>query len=255
MTIGVAQTRPVKGDIPRNIEHHLRLVELAVVQGADVVIFPELSLTGYEPRLAGELATRADDGRFDVLQDASDTHDVTLGVGVPIRAPDGVRIGLVLFQPRQPRQVYAKEYLHPDEEPYFVPGANYVGPVGGGDKIALAICFEISVPQHAEDASRRGAQVYVASVAKSVSGIDQALERLSGIAREYSMYVCMANCVGMSEEVPSAGRSAIWNPNGNLLSQLDDAQEGVLLLDLSRHASHVAVLEAPSDFPASSFTR
>ena len=49
MKICVAQTRPIKGDIQSNIDHHKRLIDLAVSNGADTVIFPELSLTGYEP--------------------------------------------------------------------------------------------------------------------------------------------------------------------------------------------------------------
>jgi len=57
MKICVAQTRPVKGDIQSNIENHKKFIDLAVSGGADTIIFPELSLTGYEPELAKELAT------------------------------------------------------------------------------------------------------------------------------------------------------------------------------------------------------
>jgi predicted amidohydrolase len=71
MKICVAQTRPVKGDIHRNIENHRALIDLAVSNGADVVIFPELSLTGYEPKFAKELATDQDDSRFDDVQKIS----------------------------------------------------------------------------------------------------------------------------------------------------------------------------------------
>ena len=67
MKICVAQTRPVKGDIQSNIDNHKKLIDLAVSFGADKVIFPELSLTGYEPHLAKELATNQDDCRFSML--------------------------------------------------------------------------------------------------------------------------------------------------------------------------------------------
>lgn len=68
MKICVAQTRPVKGDIQSNIDDHKKLIEIAVSNGADTVIFPELSLTGYEPKLSRELATNQDDNRFDDFQ-------------------------------------------------------------------------------------------------------------------------------------------------------------------------------------------
>ena len=74
MKIAVAQTRPVKGDIKANIEHHKKMINLAISHGADMIIFPELSITGYEPELAKELATNQDDSRFDELQQISDTQ-------------------------------------------------------------------------------------------------------------------------------------------------------------------------------------
>ena len=57
MKIALVQARPVKGDIEANIAAHKRLIGLAVLNGADMIIFPELSITGYEPELANELAT------------------------------------------------------------------------------------------------------------------------------------------------------------------------------------------------------
>jgi predicted amidohydrolase len=59
--ICVAQTRPVKGDIQSNINSHKNLINLAVAIVAELIIFPELSLTGYDPTLAKELATSAHD--------------------------------------------------------------------------------------------------------------------------------------------------------------------------------------------------
>ena len=80
MKIAVAQTRPVKGDIKANIEHHKKMIGLAVSHGADMIIFPELSITGYEPDLAKELATNQDDSRFDDFQQISDNRQITVGV-------------------------------------------------------------------------------------------------------------------------------------------------------------------------------
>jgi len=52
MKIGIAQTRPFSGEISANIEKHILFVQHGISLGADVIIFPELSLTGYEPTLA-----------------------------------------------------------------------------------------------------------------------------------------------------------------------------------------------------------
>ncbi|MFK7978556.1 MAG: hypothetical protein AB8G86_01120 [Saprospiraceae bacterium] len=54
-----------------------------------------------------------------------------------------------------------------------------------GTKIALAICYEISVPKHIAAATKNGAKIYLASVAKTQEGVQQAAERLSLIAKNY----------------------------------------------------------------------
>lgn len=64
MKICAAQTRPFKGDIQKNIDTHKKLINLAVSNGADLIFFPELSLTGYEPKLSKELATIQADSRL-----------------------------------------------------------------------------------------------------------------------------------------------------------------------------------------------
>ena len=231
MKICVAQTRAVKGDVRSNIDNHKRLIDLAVSNGAGVVIFPELSLTGYEPKLAKELATDQDDSRLDAFQKIADTEQITIGVGVPTKNGVGVCISMVLFQPHKARRTYSKKYLHPDEEEYFVSGQSFTGLKVNGANAALAICYEISVPEHAEDAFKSGAEIYIASVAKFVNGIDRAINRLSDIAHRYSMTVLMSNCVGEADGFECAGKTSIWNDKGLLVGQLNDQDEGLLIID------------------------
>jgi predicted amidohydrolase len=231
MKICVAQTRPVKGNIQNNIGNHKRLIDLAVSNGADMIIFPELSTTGYEPQLAKELATDPNDRRFDDFQRISDTRQVTIGVGVPTKTDTGIYISMVLFQPHKARQMYSKKYLHSDEEPFFASGQNSICLLGDEMNIALAICYELTVPEHAEEASQSGARIYIASVAKSANGVEKAVERLAEIASRYSMTVLMSNCVGHCDNFESAGRSSAWNDEGLLLGQLNDTDEGMLIFD------------------------
>lgn len=230
MKICVAQTRPIKGDIQSNIDNHKKLIDLAVSDGADVIIFPELSLTGYEPELAEELAAHQDDSRFDDFQEMSDAKQITIGVGMPTKNAPLPCISMLLFQPHKARQTYSKRYLHSDEEPFFVGGQNSAGLIDDRN-IALAICYELSVPQHAENAFHSGAEIYVASVAKTADGVNKAVERLSDIASKYSMTVLMSNCVGRCDDFESAGRTSIWNNNGLLVAQLDDTSEGVVVIN------------------------
>lgn len=231
MKIAVAQTKPLTGDIEGNINNHITLATRAADNGADIIIFPELSLTGYEPSLAKELATGINDSRFEVFQHLSNEKQVTIGVGVPTNAETGIHITMVLFQPNKLRQANSKMYLHADEEPFFVSGENLPGLIVNNTPIALAICYEISIPEHSANAHKTGAALYVASVAKTVKGVEKAWAGLSEVANKYGMTVLMSNSVGMCEDGLCGGRSAAWNRKGELLGHLNDSDEGILLLD------------------------
>ncbi|HJY13758.1 MAG TPA: nitrilase-related carbon-nitrogen hydrolase, partial [Flavobacterium sp.] len=89
MNIAIAQLKSMKGDIPANIEKHIKFIERACLLNADFIFFPELSLTGYEPGLAEKLAVDKNDKRFDVLQQTSDQKMISFAVGVPTISENG----------------------------------------------------------------------------------------------------------------------------------------------------------------------
>lgn len=231
MKICVAQVKPNTGNLRQNIAIHKKYVDLAVSFGANAIFFPELSLTGYEPTLAKELAIHQGDKRLNVFQKISDANKITIGIGAPTKHREGICISMIVFQPHRPRRLYSKQYLHEDEEPYFVSGLKSPLLAIGDQKIAIAICYEISIPAHCKNAYENGANIYLASVAKFTNGIDMALDRLSQIADKYSMTVLMANCIGIAEGQECAGKSSVWNDRGTLLAQLNESTEGILILD------------------------
>jgi len=231
MKICVAQNRPLLGDIEKNIYNHIELIKLSIKYHPDIIIFPELSITGYDYEVALKLASDLNDTRFAVFQNASDLYSVIIGIGVPIKEVQNTCISMIIFHPNKPRHLYSKKYLHPDEESHFSPGKTTVGLIGKDAKVALAICHEISVLSHVKNVNNCGAKFYIASVAKFDDGIERALNRLSDIANEYSMIVLMANSVGKCGKNICAGRSSIWDNNGLLLGQLDNNKEGILIID------------------------
>lgn len=232
MKICLAQTKAIKGDIQANIANHLCLINQALAHQADAIFFPELSLTGYEPELAESLATTVHDARFEVFQEMSDTHTITIGAGLPVRTEKGIQITMLIFQPHQAIQAYAKQQLHTDELPYFVAGNNQIILWPDTLKMAPAICYESLQTSHVQNACALGAKVYQASVAKSKKGLDKAYAHYPIIAQQYQMPILMVNCVGYCDNFESAGGSAIWNSKGELIATLDGGSEGVLVVDL-----------------------
>ena len=231
MNICLAQTHPVTGDIAQNIVRHRQFVAQAIARRADLILFPELSLTGYEPTLAQALAIAPDDARLDVFQAQADAGAITICLGVPTQSEPLPGISLLIFRPQQPRALYTKQFLHADELPFFRAGPPAVGQVGPQNEAAMAICYELSVPEHAQAAATSGAKVYLASVAKFARGLGEAYGRLAQIAQIHQMTTMMVNCIGLADGELCAGGTAVWHRNGQLLAQLNDSSEGILIFN------------------------
>lgn len=231
MIICLAQIKPIKGCIEANIESHWRFVDLAAEANANFILFPELSLTGYEPTLVKDLAITTEDNRIAVFQKRSDEYNLTIAVGAPLRNDTGIIISLLIFSPHKEITTYGKQYLHADEEPFFIPAQNNAALFDKKEKIALAICYELSVSAHAEAAASSGAKLYLASVAKTAEGMRKADDRLSQVAKQYGMTTAVVNCLGENDGVVCSGQSAVWGLDGKPLGRLNENQEGILLLD------------------------
>lgn len=231
MKIALAQTRSIKGDIAANIDTHKKMITLAITYKADAIFFPELSLTGYEPALANTLAIRPDDKELDCFQQICDNNAITIGLGLPTRAATGINISMIIFQPHSEREIYSKQLLHSDEFPFFIPGEKQTILTINNQKIAPAICYESLQANHSENAVLLGAQIYVASVAKSQNGINKAMIHYPAVAAKFSIPVLMSNCVGFCDNFESVGQSAVWTKEGKLAGQLDDKNEGLLIFD------------------------
>lgn len=237
MKLCSAQIQAIKGDIEGNIQKHINFINLATENGAELIFFPELSLTGYEPKLAKNLATSQEDNRFDVFQKISDAKQVIICVGIPTKQSMGIAISMVIFQPHIPRQTYSKQILHSDEYPYFVSGDSQVFISFNHHLIVPAICFESLQMTHSTNASANGANIYLASVAKTAKGVEKANVHYPEIAKNLSMTVMMSNSIGIADDFLSVGNSAVWNNEGVLVTQLEQFEEAILIYDTETKSS------------------
>lgn len=231
MRIALAQIKPIKGNIEKNLETHLRWIKEAIQNNADMVVFPELSVTGYEPDLAKSLATHQGDTRLDEIQSLSDINGITIGVGLPTKDENDTFVSMVIFQPHKERITYSKQYLYPPEEPIFKAGKNPLVLNFESEVVSPAICYEISNKAHCEFAKRNNATIYIASVLSSINGIDAELKKLSDIAKNNNLVTFMANYVGKSGGYECAGKSSVWNEKGELIGQLGGTEEGLIVFD------------------------
>lgn len=233
MRTGVAQMRPAAGDVEANLRRHHDLLDLAASAGVQLLCFPELSLTGYEPRLAARLVVDSSDSRLATLQDSADANGISIAVGLPAASESGTGIGMVVFRPHGSPVKYSKRLLHADELPWFVPGGDQLAFDMHDHRISPAICYESLQDVHAREAAELGADIYMASVAKSADAVKRAFAHYPGVARRHAMTVLMANFVGPCDDFLAAGRSSIWNSRGEPVISLDGEREGIAVFDTS----------------------
>lgn len=232
MKICIAQTKSLRGEVSKNVENHLHVIEAAIKLQADLIIFPELSITGYEPDLAQSLATDIENKIFDSFQCISQENKITIGVGMPINTSDGINISMLIFQPNQTRLVNSKQLLHKDELSYFTSGKIQSLISIKNRKIAFGICYESLQRAHFLQAKQKGADLYIASAAKPKAGIEKGYKYYPAIAKEFNTPVFLSNCVGVCDNFLSLGSSAIWNEEGELIAKLDTENQGILVYDL-----------------------
>jgi predicted amidohydrolase len=232
MILAAAQTQPKRGDIDANLLDHYRLVKLASNNGAQLIAFPELSITGYEREDATRLAFAENDSRLDHLKKLATENNIIIIAGAPIRIQSGLFLGEFCIAPNDSVSIYTKQFLHTGEEVYYEPSFDY-NPILeiGNERISCAICADIDNPLHPENASKNNSSTYIASIFFSPNGIPQAHQSLQSYASQYQMNVLMANFGGDSYGSPSGGRSAFWNNKGKLIAQMEDSGSGLLVVE------------------------
>ncbi len=212
------------------------MIEQAAKHKVSVLLFPELSLTGYEPSMANELAILETDSRLQKLQRLADEYNMVLLVGAPKKINGNKpQIGLFVISPNEKIFCYSKMHLHEGENFTFTAGNkdDYIQR-DSGLKIGLAICADTSVKWHPELAVEQGANCYLASMLISHAGYEADSAQLSNYALNYNMIVAMANYSGITGEWSCAGRSTIWGNNGQLIATVNDEEFALVMIELQQ---------------------
>ena len=157
LTIAVVQPECVAYDVGTNAAAHAAMIRSA---GTRVVVFPELSLTGYE---LDAPAIAADDPRLAPVVEACAEVGAMALAGAPVGGDDGsVHIGMLAVDGKGATIVYRKMWLGGSEPDRFSPGTAPAVLQVDGWRLGLAICKDTGVPAHASETAALGIDAYVA---------------------------------------------------------------------------------------------
>ncbi|WP_158784851.1 carbon-nitrogen hydrolase family protein [Pantoea sp. BAV 3049] len=213
-SVAAAQSGSRPGEIDHNLSRHLDFIHQAAELQVDVLVFPELSLSGYELALSPTLAMEINDPRLDAFASAASEYQMSIVIGLPLLQGDQTLLGALTFLADGTKLAYGKRELFGEENLFFQAGEGV--PLFGyrHHHVALAICADISVEEYARDAARRGANLYATSVLASEKGYAKDCEYLARWSKEYKMPVLMANHALPTGGYQSAGKSAFWDEQG-----------------------------------------
>ncbi len=256
MRLALCQLNATVGDIAGNAERVRDGMRAAREAGADLVLFPELILTGYPPEDLLLKEHFLADAASALHALAADTHGVAAVVGFPERAEDVYNAAAVLADGAVHaiyRKVHLPNYGVFDEQRYF-----QAGPAGavidlGRHRVGLTVCEDIWEPgPPASDEALAGATL-IANISASPYHAGKGSERERMFAqRARENLVCVAFCglVGGQDELVFDGHSCVIDHTGRTIARASQFEEETLVCDVDLDAAAAARLRDTSHRPA-----
>ncbi len=246
-TLGIAQLAPVLGDLEKNLALHEKILREAEGQGVDLLLFPELSLTGYFLKdMVPSVALTPRDSRLDFLKRASRGMAIVVGF-VEESSDHRFFNAAAYFDDGKLRHVHRKLYLPTyglfDEQRYFAQGDKLRAFDTRFGRMALTICEDLWHPATAYLAALDGAQVILCVSASPGRGLRPegtfanaaAWEHLNrAYAQLFTCFLCFCNRVGYEDGACFWGGSEVIAPTGEALVRAPQLEEALLTVTIDR---------------------
>src|SRR3954452_10668331 len=240
MRLALAQIDPTVGDLDGNRDLILARMEEARTAGADLVLLPELAVTGYPPEdlLLRPGFVRA--ARESLERIAAETRGLVALVGVPLL--DGYLYNACAICEGGKVAGWAKKWHLPnygvfDEKRYFSPGGEPAVVEVAGTKVGVTICEDMWVPGlPTTELAAAGAELLV-NLSASPFHVGRAQEReaiFAARAEESGLPVALCNTVGGQDELIFDGHSLFIGGDGTVLARAPGFEETLLVVDLER---------------------
>jgi NAD+ synthase (glutamine-hydrolysing) len=256
--IQIAQLNFLVGDVPGNAARIVDSAREAHAAGADLLVFPELALTGYPPEdllLRPELALRVETALALIRREtAAAAPGLALVLGYPRASVGGLHNLAGVIRDGEIVAEYAKQELPNysvfDEKRYFSPGTAPCVFAHRGLRLALSVCEDIWQEGPTAQAAAAGAQVLI-NINASPFHAGKGAEREALVRRralEHRLPIVYANLVGGQDELVFDGGSFAVDAEGRTVARAPHFDESILTLELDGAGSPLAApLPGPDD--------
>jgi NAD+ synthase (glutamine-hydrolysing) len=239
MRLALAQINTTVGDLDGNRAKIIERLEEAKGAGAELVLFPELAVTGYPPE---DLLLRpgfVKEAERSLEQIARSARGIVAFVGTPYFDRD-LHNALAVCAAGEVKAIYRKRFLPNygvfDEHRYFAPGRDLFLLEFGETLIGPTVCEDIWQPgPPATDLSLAGAQL-IANISASPFHVGKEREReqmLATRARDNVCYVAFVNAVGGQDELVFDGHSVVLDEEGRVIARAPGFEETLLVVDVN----------------------
>jgi len=246
LTLALAQINTKLGDVAANLEKHLTLAHQAWKSGADLVVFPELSLTGYVLQdIAADVAARpsGQDPVFRQLLHASKSLDLVVGF---VEEDPRYRyfIASAYLSGGEVVHVHRKVYLPTygifDEKRYFAAGDSFRAFETKFGRVGILICEDFWHTSSPYSLWLDGADLFLLTSASPGRGVTDEIigsaQWVQNVNRAYSglftSFFAHANRVGFEDGLNFFGGSTVFDPDGRMVSQAPFNDESLTLAEI-----------------------
>lgn len=258
LRIALAQCDVALGDLAANHRTHLAWIERARRERAELLVFPELSLTGYLLQdLVHDVSRRRDDALFTELAHAAGDTSVIVG-GVEEGDDHGQYIASFLLEDGAVRHVHRKVYLASygvfDEARFVGAGRHVRCAESKHGRLGMVICEDAWHPSLVAIPLLEGADLVAIQVASPVRDVGHGelprnaeiwLDTLRTYARLYGCYILFCNRVGSEDGLVYWGHSCVLGPDGGTVAESPLYDEDLLVADLDFERVREARLSNP----------
>lgn len=233
--IALAQLSCEEGNKEKNLAKIEQSIEEAYLQKIDILILPEMFLTGFVSREQMEKLAESREGEsIKRIQRKLKDYPIHLVYTFPEYSSDGLvyNTTCIINKNRTPQGYYRKIHLFDEERYQFDRGNEWAEVSIDGIKIGLLTCYDIEFPEAARTLALKGVKLLIVPSANMTPYEERHRVFITSRALENHVFVAYCNRVGKNKNYRFRGQSAVITPEGKILMELESDQEMIQAVEI-----------------------